>query len=35
MTLMRNEKVIAKAKKVQNLFTLKLVYPGKAMAVTI
>lgn len=35
MTLMRNGKVIAKAKKDRNLFTLELVHPGRAMAVTI
>ena len=33
MTLMRNGKVIAEAKREQNLFTLNLADPGKAMAV--
>lgn len=34
MTMMRDGKVIAHAKKEQNLFTLKLAQPGKAMAMT-
>lgn len=35
MTLIRYGKVIACAKKTQNLFTLDLAYPGRAMALTI
>lgn len=33
MTLMRKDKVIAHAKRVQNLFTLDLAAPGQAMSV--
>lgn len=33
MTLMRNRKVIAQAKRDRNLFTLNLAQPGKAMAI--
>lgn len=32
---MRNRKVIAKAKRNQNLFTLELVYPRRAIAMTM
>lgn len=35
MTLIRQGKVIAHAKRTQNLFTLNLAHPGKAMAMTI
>lgn len=35
MTWMRNRKVIAQAKKDQNLFTSELAHPRKAMAMTI
>ncbi len=35
MTLMRYGKVIAYAKQTQNLFTLDLAHPGKAIALII